>query len=131
MGDSTELREVVTNLILNAVDAMPEGGTLSLKTEQDQSFVYLKVTDTGIGMSEEIKERVFEPFFTTKETKGTGLGMSVAHNIISRHDGEIHVKSSPGQGSTFTIKLPKCKAGPNIEERVDKKGLEKSKVPSA
>lgn len=129
-GDSTELREVVTNLILNAVDAMPEGGTLSLKTEQDQNFVYLKVTDTGIGMSEEIKDRVFEPFFTTKETKGTGLGMSVVHNIISRHDGGIHVKSSPGQGSSFTIKLPKCKAGPDKEEGVDKEGLEKSKVPS-
>jgi len=108
LGDATELREVMTNLIFNAVDAMPQGGTLTLKTEGDQKFVYLQVSDTGLGMSEEIKNKIFEPFFTTKEDRGTGLGMSVVYSIITRHEGEIEIKSSPGQGSTFIIKLPKC-----------------------
>jgi GAF domain-containing protein len=128
LGDPTELREVVTNLILNAVDAMPEGGTLIFRTEQDQEFVYLKVSDTGIGMSEEVKSRIFEPFFTTKETKGTGLGMSVVHNIITRHDGEIQIRSSPDQGSTFIIKLPKYKGELHFVDMVEKESLEKSKT---
>ncbi|MCK4427095.1 MAG: GAF domain-containing sensor histidine kinase, partial [candidate division Zixibacteria bacterium] len=138
LGNATELREVMTNLILNAVDAMPEGGTLSFKTEEDQRFVYLKVSDTGIGMTEDVKNKIFEPFFTTKGAKETGLGMSVVYNIISRHDGEIEVKSSPGQGSTFIIKLPKCKGEQNKMESVDRENLrslhlevEKTKVPSA
>jgi len=138
LGNATELREVMTNLIINAVDAMPEGGTLSLKTEEDQRFVYLKVSDTGIGMSEDVKNKIVEPFFTTKGTKGTGLGMSVVYSIISRHDGEIKIRSSPGRGSTFIIKLPKCKGKQNKMESVDKENLrslhlevEKTKVPSA
>jgi GAF domain-containing protein len=109
LGDATELREVVTNLIINAVDAMPEGGTLSLTTREDQGFVCLKLRDTGMGMTEEVKGKIFEPFFTTKGSKGTGLGMSLVYNIISRHDGQIGIESSPDQGSTFTVKLPKCK----------------------
>jgi signal transduction histidine kinase len=108
LGDATELREVVTNLIINAVDAMPEGGTLSLTTQEDQGFACLKLRDTGMGMTEEVKGKIFEPFFTTKGSKGTGLGMSLVYNIISRHDGQIRIESSPGQGSTFTVKLPKC-----------------------
>jgi signal transduction histidine kinase len=130
-GDATELREVATNLIINAVDAMPEGGTLTLKTEEDQVFVYLKVADTGIGMTEDVKNRIFEPFFTTKEAKGTGLGMSVVYNIISRYEGEIEIESSPGQGSTFTIKLPKCRRKQNEIQSVDMESLEQAKVPSA
>jgi GAF domain-containing protein len=138
LGNATELREVMTNLIINAVDAMPEGGTLSLKTEEDQRFVYLKVSDTGIGMSEDVKNKIVEPFFTTKGTKGTGLGMSVVYSIISRHDGEIKIRSSPGRGSAFIIKLPKCTGKQNKMESVDKENLrslhlevEKTKVPSA
>jgi GAF domain-containing protein/ActR/RegA family two-component response regulator/anti-sigma regulatory factor (Ser/Thr protein kinase) len=122
IGNATELREVVTNLIINAVDAMPHGGTLTLKSQQDEEFIYVMVSDTGIGMTEEIKSKIFEPFFTTKENRGTGLGMTVAYSIISRHDGEIEVKSSPNQGSTFTTKLPKYK-----EARKE----EKSKMSSA
>jgi GAF domain-containing protein/CheY-like chemotaxis protein len=109
LGNATELREVFTNLIINAVDAMPHGGTLTLKSQQDEEFVYVMVEDTGIGMTEEIKDKIFEPFFTTKKDQGTGLGMSVVYSIIARHDGEIEVKSSPDQGSAFTIKLPKYK----------------------
>jgi len=109
LGNATELREVLTNLIINAVDAMPHGGTLTLKSQQDEKSVYLVIKDTGIGMTEEIKNKIFEPFFTTKQDRGIGLGMSVVYNILSRHEGEIDIKSSPDQGSTFTIKLPKYK----------------------
>jgi GAF domain-containing protein/two-component sensor histidine kinase len=129
LGNATELREVVTNIIINAVDAMPEGGILSFRTEEDQRFIYLKIGDTGIGMDEDTQKKIFEPFFTTKGDKGTGLGMSVVYNIILRHDGEIRIKSSPGQGSTFIIKLPKCKGARDKIESVDKENLEKIKVP--
>jgi GAF domain-containing protein/CheY-like chemotaxis protein/nitrogen-specific signal transduction histidine kinase len=115
-GNATELREVLTNLIINAVDAMPEGGTLTLRTEKDQQFVYLKVSDTGTGMTEEVKNKIFEPFFTTKGDRGTGLGMSVAYSIISRHEGEIEIESSPGRGSTFTVKLSRLKEGRKDEK---------------
>ena len=124
LGNATELREVMTNLIINAVDAMPEGGTLSFKTEKDQRFVYLKVSDTGIGMTEEVKNKIFEPFFTTKGAKGTGLGMSVVYNIISRHDGEIEIRGYPGKGSTFIIKLPQGKGEQNKMGSVDKEKLQ-------
>jgi GAF domain-containing protein/two-component sensor histidine kinase len=119
LGDATELREVVTNLIINAVDAMPEGGTLSLRTEEDERFAYFRLSDTGIGMTQEVKNRIFEPFFTTKGNNGTGLGMSLVYNILSRHDGQIEIESSPGRGSTFTVKLPKCKGELRRPESAD------------
>jgi len=109
LGDATELKEVLTNLIFNAVDAMPKGGSLTLKTEEDKESIFLTVEDTGGGMTEEVKSKIFVPFFTTKGEEGTGLGLSLAHGIITRHRGEITTKSSPGSGSSFTIKLPRCK----------------------
>jgi GAF domain-containing protein/CheY-like chemotaxis protein len=118
-GNATELREVITNLIINAIDAMPQGGTLTLKSGQDKAFIYLVINDTGIGMTEEIKNKIFEPFFTTKGDRGTGLGLSVAYSIMARHEGEIEVKSYPNQGSTFTIKLPKRKEK-RISEKIKK-----------
>jgi GAF domain-containing protein/ActR/RegA family two-component response regulator/anti-sigma regulatory factor (Ser/Thr protein kinase) len=126
-GNATELREVVTNLIINAVDAMPQGGILTLKSHQDEESIYLVINDTGIGMSEEIKNKIFEPFFTTKGDQGTGLGLSVAYSIMARHEGEIEVRSSPGQGSTFTIKLPKCRET-RISEKTKKLSGEQSRV---
>jgi GAF domain-containing protein len=128
LGDATELREVVTNLIINAVDAMPEGGKLSVKTEQDQRFACLKLSDTGIGMTEEVKAKIFEPFFTTKGSNGTGLGMSLVYNIVSRHDGQIETESSPGRGSTFTVKLPKCKGELRRPEGAEKEDVGKTQV---
>jgi GAF domain-containing protein/ActR/RegA family two-component response regulator/anti-sigma regulatory factor (Ser/Thr protein kinase) len=107
-GDATELREVLTNLLLNAGDAMPQGGTLTLITKEDREHIYLTVKDTGTGMTEEIKNKIFVPFYTTKGEKGTGLGLSLAYGIVTSHQGEISVESAPGQGSTFTIKLPRC-----------------------
>ncbi len=105
-GDPVELREGLVNLILNAVDAMPEGGTLSLATEAVGDRVVVTVSDTGVGMSEDVKRRVFDPFFTTKGALGTGLGLSMTYGIVSRHGGEIAVQSSGGEGSTFRLSFP-------------------------
>ncbi len=107
MGDATELRKVLTNLIVNAIDAMPNGGTLTLRTEEDEKFVFVTVEDTGVGMTEEVKSKIFVPFFTTKGEERAGLGLSLANGLIIRHRGEIMVESTPGSGSGFTIKLPR------------------------
>ena len=107
MGSPSELREVLTNIIFNAVDAMPEGGTLTIATQpQTEDWVEMRIIDTGIGMTEEVKKRIFDPFFTTKGVKNSGLGMSVSYGIIKRHGGEILVESEPGKGTTFIIHLP-------------------------
>ena len=108
-GDESELREVVTALILNAVDAMPKGGTLTLRTEDAADSLLLTVKDTGVGMNDEVKRNVFSPFFTTKGEQGTGLGLSLAKGIISRHKGDIWVESSPGAGTSFMIRIPQCR----------------------
>jgi signal transduction histidine kinase len=101
-----ELREVLTNLVFNAVDAMPQGGTLSLRTWSTASQVFLAVSDTGVGIPDDVLPRLFVPFFTTKGERGSGLGLSVTQRIVRRHGGEIHVESQPGRGSTFTVVLP-------------------------
>ncbi|MGB8656493.1 MAG: GAF domain-containing sensor histidine kinase [Candidatus Zixiibacteriota bacterium] len=106
MGNPSELREVLTNMIFNSIDALPDGGRIRIATRMREDRVEIKVSDNGMGMIEEIKSRVFEPFFTTKNEKGNGLGLSVAYGIISRHNGEITVESEPGEGTTFTITLP-------------------------
>ncbi|MCS7015813.1 MAG: ATP-binding protein [Gemmatales bacterium] len=106
MANPSELREVLTNIVLNAVDAMPEGGQIHIATSDDGTWVILRVSDTGIGMTPEVQQRIFEPFFTTKKERGTGLGLSVSYAIIKRHGGEISVASTLGRGSTFTIRLP-------------------------
>jgi signal transduction histidine kinase len=107
-GIASELREVLVNLIKNAVDAMPTGGVLTVRCRADGNDGVLTVTDTGMGMSHETQQRIFEPFFTTKSnTRGTGLGLSVAWGIIHRHGGRINVRSAPGQGTTLEIRLPR------------------------
>ena len=106
VANATELREVLTNLIFNAVDAMPQGGRITIATASDAQAVIVRVSDTGLGMSPEVRQRIFEPFFTTKKERGTGLGLSISYAIIKRHGGEITVESEPGRGSTFTIRLP-------------------------
>jgi len=106
LGNPAEIREVLTNMIFNSIDALPEGGKIKITTGMREERVEIKVTDNGLGMIEEVKNRVFEPFFTTKKEKGNGLGLSVAYGIISRHNGEITVESEPGEGTTFTITLP-------------------------
>jgi signal transduction histidine kinase len=106
LGNAAELREVLTNLVFNAVDAMPRGGTLTFATWSNRSEVYLSVGDTGVGMNSSVRQRLFEPFFTTKGERGNGMGLSVAFGIIQRHGGEILVASEVDQGSTFTLRLP-------------------------
>jgi signal transduction histidine kinase len=106
MGDHSEIREVLTNMIFNSIDALPDGGRIQISTRMRDDKVEIKVMDNGLGMIEEIRNKVFEPFFTTKKEKGNGLSLSVAYGIITRHNGEITVESEPGEGTTFTITLP-------------------------
>jgi PAS domain S-box-containing protein len=108
LGNATELREVFTNLILNSVDAMPQGGQLKLRCMRIDKRVRCEVEDTGVGMTEEIRRHLFDPFFTTKGQAGTGLGMSVAYGIVSRHEGSIDVNTALGLGSRFTLEFPAC-----------------------
>lgn len=112
-GNAAELREVLTNLLLNALDALPRGGKITFTTwgEGDEGSVCLAVGDNGVGMAPEVRERAFEPFFTTKGPGNSGLGLSVAYGIIQRHEGELTVESVPGEGTTFLIRLPRS-SGP-------------------
>ncbi|MBI2524799.1 MAG: GAF domain-containing protein [Candidatus Rokubacteria bacterium] len=105
-GSTAELREAVTNLVLNAIDAMPRGGQLLLSTRTREGGVELSVRDSGEGMSDEVRRRVFDPFFSTRSPLRTGLGLSVVHGIVSRHGGRIEVSSEQGQGTTVTLWLP-------------------------
>lgn len=105
-GNETALREAITNLIFNAVDAMPRGGDLLLKTSLIDERVTLSVADTGLGMSEETMRRCFEPFFTTKGRGGTGLGLSMVYGVVKRHEGSIDVKSEPKKGTQFILRFP-------------------------
>jgi signal transduction histidine kinase/CheY-like chemotaxis protein len=105
-GESGPLREVLMNLVLNAVDAMPEGGHITLRTWAENGWVHCSVTDTGVGMSEEVRQRALEPFFTTKGVKSTGLGLSVNYGIIQRFGGELTIDSAEGRGTTVAFRLP-------------------------
>jgi|GEM_PF-1153231 len=105
-GNPPEIKDVLTSMIFNAVDALPQGGEITISTRMREDQVEIELADNGSGMSEEVRARIFEPFFTTKEEKGRGIGLSVAHGIISRHNGDITVESQPGKGTTFTITLP-------------------------
>ncbi len=128
LADSGQMEQVLMNLVVNARDAMPEGGTVTITTrnlpraEQDAEtefgLVTMAVSDTGMGMSAEVQARIFEPFFTTKEAgKGTGLGLSTSFGIIARCNGKVKVDSAPGRGTTFIIQLPACaRANPESEE---------------
>lgn len=108
-GDTLDLIEVVTNIVINSVEAMPEGGTITFIGEKKDDFACLSISDTGIGMTEDMQKRVFEPFFTSKAEVGHGMGLATAYGTIRRHDGEIEVQSKLGEGTTFTIKLPYTK----------------------
>ncbi|HID06952.1 MAG TPA: response regulator, partial [Armatimonadetes bacterium] len=109
LGIEEELREVFINLILNGLEAMPEGGTLTVRLWSELGQVCISVCDTGIGMDEETRKHIFEAFFTTKGEEGSGLGLHITHDIITRHGGSIEVHSAPGKGSTFIVRLPAMK----------------------
>jgi CheY-like chemotaxis protein len=109
LGDESELREVLVNMVFNAVDAMPTGGTLTLATRAVDGALEISVADTGTGMSDDVRSRIFDPFFTTKGKTGMGLGLAVSYGIISRHEGTVEVESEQGRGTTFRILLPSAK----------------------
>ncbi len=106
LGNAAELREVLVNLVQNALDALPQGGTVWLRTMRAGDEVLVSVADNGVGMPPRVRHRIFDPYFTTKGQKGSGLGLSVAYTIVARHRGQIAVESEEGQGSTFTVRLP-------------------------
>jgi signal transduction histidine kinase/CheY-like chemotaxis protein len=111
MGDDSELREVLVNMVFNAIDAMPEGGTLTLSTRTAGDSVIITVIDTGVGMYPEVRSKIFDPFFTTKGKAGLGLGLAVSFGIIRRHSGNIEVESHYGKGTEFRITLPLARRG--------------------
>ena len=106
VGIESEIREALTNLIINAVDAMPSGGTLTIRTRGTESTIILEICDTGIGMDEQTRKRCLEPFFSTKGKRGTGLGLAMVYGIMERHEGRIEIKSEPGQGTTMRLVFP-------------------------
>jgi len=115
-GSASELREVFVNMIVNAVDAMPRGGRLLVTCRRKDDRLQVHFSDNGIGMPEDVKQKIFEPFFSTKGAHGTGLGLSVSYSIIERHSGSISVDSEPGSGSNFMVDLPAIAAESSSDE---------------
>ena len=122
MGAEHEIRDALTNLIFNAVDAMPEGGTLTLRSRSDRpavaggaanspASVYVEVCDTGAGMTEAVRSRCLEPFFTTKGERGTGLGLAMVYGMVQRHSAELEIESEPGTGTTVRLDFPVAMLG--------------------
>ena len=104
---ANQIRQVLVNLIVNAIQAVGDSGNIRLETGRDGNVVFARVQDDGHGMSEAIRERLFDPFFTTKPVgEGTGLGLSVSYEIVRKHEGEIQVNSEPGAGACFEVRLP-------------------------
>jgi signal transduction histidine kinase len=105
MIDPKHLKQALLNIVKNAIAAMPNGGTLTISAVTRHDELQISISDTGIGIPEELLAKIFEPYFTTKES-GTGLGLTITFKIIKEHNGEITVESKPSKGSTFTIHLP-------------------------
>jgi len=131
MGDDSELREVLVNIVFNAIDAMPEGGMLSLTTRAAGDSVIIKVVDTGVGMYPEVRSKIFDPFFTTKGNAGLGLGLAVSFGIIRRHGGNIEVESQYGKGTEFRITLPVAEMAEKSATPVEQVETVASPVPPA
>jgi signal transduction histidine kinase len=115
-GIGAELREVLTNLIFNSVDATPAEGVITLRTKQQDDRVIVEVIDTGVGMSPDVRQRCLEPFFTTKGDFGTGLGLAMVFGIIKRHQGTLELDSEPGKGTTVRLRLPACAQSVEAEQ---------------
>jgi len=118
LGHEARLRQVFTNLVINAGEAMPGGGTLFLRTRPKFDSLIVEVRDTGRGIPPEDLERVFEPFFTRKKgRRGAGLGLAISYEIVRHHKGQIHVESEPGRGTTFSVVLPLSGGGSESERQ--------------
>ncbi len=126
-GNPAEIKEAITNLLFNAIDAMVEGGTLTLSSKkelwQGDSVAVLNISDTGNGIPPDIQEKIFDPFFTTKGLKGTGLGLSMARQIMAEHEGEINFESINGQGTTFHLRFPLVQPDRNLRSRSIEAGI--------
>jgi signal transduction histidine kinase len=115
--DVNQIKQVFINMMNNAIQAMPNGGNLTIRTLAEQEHVTVQFVDTGVGVPQKYLDKIFDPFFTTKPAvKGTGLGLSISYGIIKKHGGTILVESQEGKGTTFTIKLPL-----RVEEKVEVK----------
>jgi signal transduction histidine kinase len=118
-GDASQLHQVLVNLVVNAIQAMPGGGILTIRTLKEDEDAVLTVEDTGVGMSDEVLRQIFVPFFTTKQVgQGTGLGLAVVHGIVTSHGGAIQVDSEVGKGTRFKVRLP---AGQGLSPRSEKR----------
>jgi signal transduction histidine kinase len=106
VADPELLHRAISNLALNALDAMPQGGTLTIRTRHQDDRVFVEVADTGSGLTREECERLFTPYYTSKQ-HGTGLGLAIVQSVVSDHGGKISVQSQPGRGTTFLIELPR------------------------
>jgi signal transduction histidine kinase len=105
--DPAQIHQVLVNLVVNAIQAMEQGGRLTVETSRVDDFVSMAVNDTGCGIPKELLEKIFVPFFTTKDVgEGTGLGLPVVHGIVTSHGGDIDVQSKPGEGTRFVVRLP-------------------------
>lgn len=116
LGNTSELRDVLTNLLFNAVDAMPEGGDITIRTRRAGDKAVVEIIDNGTGMPDEVREQCLDPFYTTKGTQGTGLGLSMVHGIIERHHGRLEIDSQLGRGTTIRFILPSAQAAPSEQE---------------
>jgi signal transduction histidine kinase len=112
LGNSNYLQQVLLNLLINARDAMPDGGSLGIATALAGSAVSVKVTDSGPGIPDDLKEKIFQPFFTTKGSQGTGLGLAICAKIVAQHHGFLRLESAPGKGATFTVVIPIAQESP-------------------
>ena len=119
-ANPTDIKEVISNITLNALEAMPSGGRLEVSCYEKKEFINIVIKDTGIGMTEETQKNIFAPFFSTNDEWGTGLGLAISYRIVADHNGEIEVSSSVDEGSCFTVRLP-INTGPesNLEEHDD------------
>jgi signal transduction histidine kinase/CheY-like chemotaxis protein len=115
-GEAPALRELVMNLIFNAIDALPTGGTIRITTWGADTWIFCAVADDGVGMNDEVRRRALEPFFTTKGPSGTGLGLSVAHSIVQRHRGELSLRPNDARGTVVTLRLPQAAPGATATE---------------
>lgn len=115
LGSEAEVREVLVNLILNAVQAMPEGGTLTLRIFGDEHSVYAEVEDTGIGIPDNVRDRIFEPMFSTKGEAGTGMGLTVSFGIIEEHKGIMQIRTQVGRGTCFSLRFPPLRRLPTAD----------------
>jgi PAS domain S-box-containing protein len=127
-GNPDELKEALSHLITNSLEAMPNGGNIFITAEENDKFSYIYIQDSGLGISEDIQDKVFEPFFSTKETTCRGVGLSLSSAIIKRHRGDMEVSSREGQGAIFQIRLPLVKSGKGKNKKIDKGKIKNKRI---